>query len=68
MSDLVYIKPIQIKKKCLCCNKEMIFNHFEDRDFCNNCFMIIAKELFNERNNNISIKSLREKIKKQIQA
>lgn len=55
-----------IKKKCLCCGKIMKLNLTEDKDFCDRCFIIVCREVFNKANDNMTAKELRERIKKEL--
>lgn len=67
MSDVV-VRPIEkIKKKCLCCGKEMEIFPYIEQDFCNNCFIIICREVFNKANNGMTVKEIRERIRRNIE-
>lgn len=67
MSDIV-IRPIErIKKKCLCCGKEMELFVYEDRDFCDKCFVIVCREVFNKANNDMTVKEIKERIRRIIE-
>ena len=48
--DLVYAPMGKIEKKCLCCGKVMELDITEDRDFCDRCFIIVCREVFNKAN------------------
>ena len=62
MSDIV-VRPIEkIKKKCLCCGKEMEIFPYVEQDFCNRCFPIVCREVFNKANDDITPKSFGEKV------
>ena len=67
MSDIV-IRPIErIKKKCLCCDKEMKIFIYEDRDFCDRCFYIVCQEVFNKANDGLTVAEVKEKIRRSIE-
>lgn len=68
MSDLI-IRPIEkIKKKCLCCGKEMeLFIYEEYRDFCDRCFPIVCREVFNKANDGMTVKEIRERVRRNIE-
>ena len=67
MSDIV-IRPIEkIKKKCLCCGNEMELVVYEDKDFCDRCFIIICREVFNKANNRMTVEEVKEKIRRNIE-
>ena len=66
MSDVV-VRPIEkIKKKCLCCGNEMEIFPYEEQDFCYRCFPIVCREVFNKANNDMTVKDVRERIKRSI--
>ena len=66
-SDII-IRPIEkIKKKCLCCNKEMEIFPYEERDFCDKCFPIVCREVFNKANDGMTVKEIRERIRRIIE-
>ena len=67
MSDIV-IRPIErIKKKCLCCGNEMELFVYEDRDFCDRCFYIVCREVFNKANDGMTVEEVKEKIRRIIE-
>lgn len=67
MSDIV-IRPIEkIKKNCICCGKETEIFPYEDRNFCDKCFVTVCRELFNKENDNMTVMEVREKIKRNLQ-
>ena len=66
ISDVV-IRPIErIKKKCLCCGDEMELFVYENRDFCDRCFYIVCQEVFNKANDGITVKEVKEKIRRRL--
>ena len=55
MSDIV-VRPMEkIKKKCLCCSKEMKIFIYEDRDFCDRCFPVVCREVFSKGNDGMTV-------------
>ena len=67
MSNIV-IKPItKIKKKCLCCKNEMELFLYEDRDFCDRCFYIVCREVFDKVNDGLTVAEVKEKIRRIIE-
>ena len=68
MSDIV-IRPIErIKKKCLCCGEEMeLFIYEEYRDFCDRCFPIVCREVFNKANDGMTVEEVKERIRRIIE-
>ena len=64
MSDVV-IRPIErIKKKCLCCGNEMELFVYENKDFCDICFPVICREVFNKENDRMTVGEVKEKIRR----
>ena len=64
MSDVV-IRPIErIKKKCLCCGNEMELYPYVEQDFCDICFPVICREVFNKENDRMTVKEVKEKIRR----
>lgn len=60
--DLVVMPLVKIKKKCLCCGKEMEIFPYEDQDFCNRCFPVVCREVFNKENDGLTVEEVKEKI------
>lgn len=67
MSDIVITSSKKIKKKCLCCENEMELFDYEDRDFCNKCFPIVCREVFNKANDRMTVKEVKERIRRIIE-
>lgn len=67
MSDIV-IRPIErIRKKCLCCGKEMEIFPYIKQDFCDRCFSIVCREVFNKANDGMTVEEVKEKIRRNIE-
>ena len=66
-SDIVVMPIERIKKKCLCCGNEMELFVYEDRDFCDRCFYIVCREVFNKANNRMTVKEVKERIRRNIE-
>jgi hypothetical protein len=67
MSDIV-VRPMgKIKRKCLCCGKEMELEPYIEQDFCNRCFIIVCREVFNKANDGMTVEEVRERIKRNIE-
>lgn len=68
MSDIV-IRPIEkIKRKCLCCGEEMeLFIYEDNKDFCDRCFLIVCREVFNKANNGMTVEEIKERIRRIIE-
>jgi hypothetical protein len=64
--NLMTISQTKIKKNCICCGKEMELFIYEDRDFCDRCFSIVCREVFNKANDGTTVEEVREKIKRSI--
>ena len=67
MTDIV-VRPIEkIKKKCLCCKNEMELEPYIEQDFCDRCFYIVCREVFNKANNGLTVAEVKEKIRRIIE-
>ena len=67
MSDIV-IRPIErIKKKCLCCGNEMELEPYIEQDFCDRCFYIVCREVFNKANDRMTVEEVKERIRRNIE-
>ena len=67
MIDIV-VRPMEkIKKKCLCCNKEMELEIYEEQDFCDRCFPIICREVFDKANDRMTVEEVKERIRRNIE-
>lgn len=66
MADLIYMPMEKIKRKCLCCGKEMILEPYIEQDFCDRCFIVVCREVFNKANDGRTVKEVKEKIKRNI--
>lgn len=67
MTNIV-IRPIEkIKKKCLCCGEEMEIFPYTEQDFCDRCFPIVCREVFNKENDGLTVVEVKEKIRRIIE-
>ena len=67
MSELI-VGPIEkIKKKCLCCGEEMELFVYENRDFCDRCFYIDCRKVFKKANDRMTVKEVKERIRRNIE-
>ena len=68
MKNDVVIRPIEkIKKKCLCCGEEMEIFPYTEQDFCDRCFPIVCREVFAKANDGMTIKEVKERIRRNIE-
>lgn len=65
--DIIVMPVTKIKKKCLCCGKEMEIEPYIEQDFCDRCFVVVCREVFNKENDSLTAKEIREKIGKIIE-
>ena len=66
-SPLIIMPINKVKKTCLCCGKQFeIFPYFI-QDFCDRCYPIVCKEVFDNSNGKLTCKQLVDKIKKEIE-
>ena len=67
MTDIV-VRPIEkIKKKCLCCGEKMEIFPYTEQDFCDKCFPIVFREVFNKANDRMTVKEVKERIRRIIE-
>lgn len=57
----------KIKKKCLCCGKVMELRPVENKEFCDKCYVIVCQEVYNKANDGMTVREVRERIKKRIE-
>ena len=65
--NLMTMPQTKIKKNCICCGKEMELNLYEERDFCDRCFSIVCREVFNKANDGMTVEEVKEKIRRIIE-
>ena len=51
---------------CKCCGNEFTVPLFIEQDFCNRCYPIFVKELFNHENDELTCKEFVKKMKNKI--
>lgn len=39
---------------------------YEERDFCNKCFLVVCREVFDKSNDGLTVAEVKEKIKKEL--
>lgn len=67
MIDIV-VRPMEkIKKKCLCCGKEMELEPYIEQDFCDRCFIVVCREVFNKANDGMTVEEVKERIRRIIE-
>lgn len=60
----IEIQPIKkISRECLNCRTEFFIEPYVEQDFCNKCFPIVCKAVFEESNDNLTCKQLVEKLR-----
>ena len=67
MSDIVVMPIEKIKKKCLCCGEEMEIFPYTEQDFCDRCFIIVCREVFDKVNDGLTVAEVKEKIRRIIE-
>ena len=62
--NTIKILPIEkSSRKCLNCRTEFLIEPYIKQDFCNKCFPIVCKAVFEESNGNLTCKQLVEKLR-----
>ena len=65
--DLVARKqPREIHSKCKCCGSSFEVELYIEQDFCNRCYPIIVRELFNPENGKLTCKEFIKKMKAKV--
>lgn len=64
--DIICRENMEIKKKCLCCGCEFSISPVIIQDFCNRCYPVVAKEVFDKNNDNLTVEQLKNKIKEKL--
>ena len=63
-NESIEIQPIKkISKECLNCGTKFLIEPYVIQDFCNRCFLIVCKAVFDEANGDLTCKQLIEKLK-----
>ena len=57
----------ELKKKCLCCGNEMELFVYEDGDFCDRCFIIVCRKVFNKANDRMTVEEVKERTRRIIE-
>ena len=47
--------------------KEMEIFPYEEQDFCDRCFFVVCREVFNKANDGMTVEEVRERIKKNVE-
>ena len=67
MNDVVVMQMGKIKRKCLCCGKEMELEPYIEQDFCDRCFIVVCREVFAKANDGMTVEEVRERIRRNIE-
>ena len=62
ISDVIVNPIVKVRKPCLCCGEEMELPPYIDQDFCDICFRVVCREVFNKENGRMTVKEVKEKI------
>lgn len=54
------------KRTCLCCGKQFEVPFYTIQDFCDRCYPIVCKAVFDKSNGNLTCKQLVDKISKEL--
>lgn len=75
VTDIAYVEwdnnvearlNMKIKKKCLCCGCEFSVEPWIIKDFCDRCYPVVVKEVFDKNNDNLTVDQLKNKIKEKL--
>lgn len=60
----IKILPVKMSsRKCLKCGTELLIPPYAEQDFCNKCFLVVCKAVFDKSNSNLTCKQLVEKLR-----
>lgn len=63
----VKILPVKMSsRKCLRCGTEFLVHPYVEQDFCNKCFHVVCKAVFDKSNGSLTCKQLVEKLRCEI--
>ena len=67
ISDVIVNPIVKVRKRCLCCGEEMEIFPYIEQDFCDRCFYIVCREVFNKANDRMTVKEVKERIRRNIE-
>ena len=67
ISDVIVNPIVKVRKRCLCCGEEMEIFPYIEQDFCDICFPIVCREVFNKANDRMTVKEVKERIRRNIE-
>ena len=67
ISDVIVNPIVKVRKRCLCCGEEMEIFPYIEQDFCDICFPIVCREVFNKSNDRMTVKEVKERIRRIIE-
>ena len=53
------------QRQCLCCGEPFFCGAVVDQDFCDRCYPVVRKAVFDKDNGSLTCEQLREKIRKE---
>lgn len=66
LDNLVASKYPKEIRKCKCCGNSFEVDWYIEQDFCDRCYPILVKELFNPENGKLTCKEFVKKMKKEV--
>ena len=67
MNTITIIRAVEKELRCcLCCGKTFETYPYIVQDFCDRCYMVAVKEVFNKENGNLTCEEVKAKIKEKI--
>lgn len=60
----IKILPVEMSsRKCLNCGTEFVTHSYKEQDFCNKCFSLVCRAVFDKSNSNLTCQQLVEKLR-----
>ncbi len=69
MSETSLISLTTTKKEervCICCGETFYEYPYIDKEFCNKCYPVVIRNVFNKDNGNLTCSQVKDKIRKEL--
>ena len=66
IDNIVISKYPKEIRRCKCCGNSFDVESYIEQDFCDRCYPIIVRELFNRENNKLTCKEFIKKMKAKV--
>ena len=72
MSETLPTSPLTVtaikreERVCTCCGKTFYEYPYIDAEFCDRCYPVVVRAIFDKNNGNLTCSQIREKIRKEL--